>query len=302
LKGSANVVDDLHEYLSAPRRLWPDDARLSEAIQTHAFYLSSRGPQRTYILRRLEEAHQSKETIDWKAPAPYTIEHVMPQSLSEEWKASLAEEADRFGITVRELHKLVVHTLGNLTLTAYNSELSNSPFKTKRDLLRKSKLTMNHKIAENHTWDGLKISQRGHTLMSMAAMLWPAPLTSNGFGAGRDWSQLRQVLLLIPAGRWTTFGDLAEVIGSHHVPVGSHLGLRPIENSWRVLLSDGKPSPQLAAATAGGQRERLEKEGVTFGPKGNASPGQRMSAEEIIRLTGRGMTARSELPTSFGVL
>lgn len=80
---------------------------------------------RNYLLRKLEN-HNRKEIVDVEG---YTIEHVMPQKedLSNEWKEELGEKW-------KEIRDKYLHTIGNLTLTGYNSELSFKPFKEKRDM------------------------------------------------------------------------------------------------------------------------------------------------------------------------
>ncbi len=67
----------------------------------------------------------------------YTIEHIMPQNeaLSKEWKLELGIEWKRvLGIEWKRVHEEYLHTLGNLTLTGYNSEYSDLPFSKKRDM------------------------------------------------------------------------------------------------------------------------------------------------------------------------
>lgn len=82
--------------------------------------------------------------------AKLTVEHVLPQAVSEEWLQQLANEVVD-GQSPRELHDELVHTLGNLTLTAENSRLSNSLFQRKQDILAASALTMNKEIAATDT-------------------------------------------------------------------------------------------------------------------------------------------------------
>ncbi len=61
------------------------------------------------------------------------------------------------------------------------------------------------------------------------------------------WGELRQALLSMPAGTWTTYGDLATLIGTHAVAVGSHISTRPaLHGAYRVLTADGKISPASA--------------------------------------------------------
>ncbi|MFD9573779.1 hypothetical protein ACFWBI_28565 [Streptomyces sp. NPDC059982] len=66
-------------------------------------------------------------------------------------------------------------------------------------------------------------------------------LASQLYGTGKDWASLHILANAVPAGRCTTYGDVAAVIGSHAVPVGTHLaacGQRP--NAWRVLNVAGR--------------------------------------------------------------
>ncbi|WP_411089225.1 MGMT family protein [Streptomyces sp. 061-3] len=60
-------------------------------------------------------------------------------------------------------------------------------------------------------------------------------------GTRKDWTGLHTLLGAVPAGRWTTYGDVAAVIGSHAVPVGRHLGARgQCPSPWRVLNAAGR--------------------------------------------------------------
>ncbi|WDO07082.1 MGMT family protein [Streptomyces murinus] len=62
-------------------------------------------------------------------------------------------------------------------------------------------------------------------------------------GTGKDWTSLHALLAAVPAGRWTTYGDVAAVIGSHAVPVGTHLATcGQCPNAWRVLNTAGRVS------------------------------------------------------------
>ena len=69
-----------------------------------------------------------------------SIEHVMPQSLTHWWQEHL-------GTDWQVDHDLTLHTLGNLTLTAYNSELSNDPFPEKKIRFTTSHLDLNQYFA-----------------------------------------------------------------------------------------------------------------------------------------------------------
>lgn len=127
---------------------------------------------RNYILKKLEN-HNRKEVVDVES---YTIEHIMPQNpnLSEAWKKDLGNEW-------KEVQKNYLHTLGNLTLTGYNSELSDKPFLEKRDMeggFRDSPIRMNRYLADLDTWNETTILERAKELINLAMEIWRYPQLS----------------------------------------------------------------------------------------------------------------------------
>ena len=127
---------------------------------------------RSYWLRRFEN-HGRKERV---AVDEYTIEHIMPQNeeLSASWKNALGPEWER-------VHQTWLHTLGNLTLTGYNSEYSDKPFLEKRNMpggFRESPLRVNAGLGQLDRWDEGAIKARAATLAAMAPDVWPAPQLS----------------------------------------------------------------------------------------------------------------------------
>lgn len=288
LSGDEPVAEQLRRLLSAPRRRWPTDAELSEAILTRPFYWSGRPVQRNLVLRQLEASFGSGEPVDYEV-AKLSIEHVLPQTPTAEWLDDLAHDVvDEAG--PEELHGLLVHTLGNLTLTAYNSSLSNLPFRDKRQRLRESAFLMNQAIAAEDRWGRAQIEARGKDLSRRAINLWPGPLPRHqATASSAGWTMLRQALAALPAGSWTTYGDVAELIGSHPVPVGSYLARERQVNAHRVLTSNGAVSPMFQWLDDDDDRspvEVLQREGVAFGASGRADPAQRMSAQELADLIG----------------
>lgn len=103
-------------------RRFPSDGEFIKEFRTRDLYNI---PRRSYWLRRLEN-YNRKERVEIDQ---YTIEHIMPQNpnLSEEWKRELGADWER-------IQESWLHTLGNLTLTGYNSEYSDRPFVEKRDM------------------------------------------------------------------------------------------------------------------------------------------------------------------------
>ncbi|MGF1236313.1 GmrSD restriction endonuclease domain-containing protein [Streptomyces sp. 2-6] len=283
------VADGLHQLLSATNRFWPDDEELREKIRTAPFYQYGRWHQRKLVLQRLEESYEHPEPVDFAA-AQLTIEHVMPQSPGSEWIRMLSEDvAD--GESAEDLHSRLQHTLGNLTLTAVNSELSNHPFERKQDLLQGSHLEMNRRIAATERWGAKEIRARADELADRAIAVWPAPLRGVGRAErSRDWQLVHQVLAALPHGTWTSYGDLAAFIGSGAQAVGNHLANAPgVAYAYRVLTSEGKVSDgfRWAAPQEAGNndvRARLAADGVRFTATGSADPAQRLTADDLAAL------------------
>ncbi|WP_249870787.1 DUF262 and DUF1524 domain-containing protein [Oceanobacillus saliphilus] len=124
---------------------------------------------RNYLLRKLEN-YERKEIVDIET---YTIEHIMPQNvnLSDEWRIALGENW-------KEVQDKYLHTLGNLTLTRYNSEMSDKPFKEKRDLeggFADSPLRLNKGIRKLEEWNEQEIKNRGNRLAERALLVWSYP-------------------------------------------------------------------------------------------------------------------------------
>ena len=287
IKDQAPSAAAVRSYLSGRRRYWPADAEVRRSIRTRPFYWIGRGPQRTFVLRRLEESYGAPEPVDFSA-AKLTIEHVLPQTPTDEWLKLLANEVTEEA-GPEELHDLLVHTLGNLTLTAENAKLSNSPFQRKQDILHASALQMNREIADAPAWGKAQILQRAEQLADRVVRIWPGPAADGGGDPdGRDWSLLRKACAALPPGTWTTYGDLAELIGSHPVPVGVHLAHHPVPNAWRVLMSDGAISPNFrweASGRTDTPEELLASEGIVF-TDGRADPAQRITGVELAGLLG----------------
>ena len=124
---------------------------------------------RSYWLRRLEN-HDRKELVEI---GRYTIEHIMPQNedLRPEWREALGDGWEKN-------HQTWLHTLGNLTLTGYNSEYSDKPFLEKRDMeggFRESPLRLNEGLGQVEEWNISEIQRRADRLAKVATRVWGAP-------------------------------------------------------------------------------------------------------------------------------
>lgn len=147
-------------------RAFPTDSEFLAALKTSDLYNFRR---RSYFLRILEN-HGRKEHVTIE---DYTIEHIMPQneSLSEGWRTALGDDW-------QEVQARYLHTLGNLTLTGYNSEYSDHPFTTKRDMeggFKDSPLRLNKGLGQLETWNADEIAKRAGRLAQDALIIWTRP-------------------------------------------------------------------------------------------------------------------------------
>lgn len=278
------IAEAVRHALSGERKYWPSDRRFREAIRSQPFYFQGRQDQKMLIFRRLEESYEHAEPIDW-GQTNLSIEHVMPQTLSDEWRNALAADGD----DPEAVHSELLHTLGNLTITAYNSQLSNDPIERKQEILAGSHLELNRAIVPTGKWGRPEILARADELADRAIKLWPAPLPGVEEPAeGRDWSRLHAALAAMPYGAWTTYSDLAELIGSHQVPVGQHVASTPgLLNAYRVLNAEGRVSAGFRWTNPSDDRDVhdvLGADGVRFDSDMRADPAQRLTANELADL------------------
>ncbi len=162
-------IESIRAYflLMASYRRFPGNDEFKRALQTRDLYNFR---SRSYWLRRFEN-HNRKEYVPVNE---YTIEHIMPQTLSDSWKTSLGNDWEL-------IHQTYLHTLGNLTLTGYNSEYSDRPFEEKRSMkggFRHSPLKVNDGLAQLDTWNEDSIKSRAKKLAEQATEIWRMPLVS----------------------------------------------------------------------------------------------------------------------------
>jgi uncharacterized protein with ParB-like and HNH nuclease domain/predicted transport protein len=155
-----------HFLLMPSYRRFPATDEFIRDMQTRDLYNFR---SRSYWLRRFEN-YGRKERVPVNE---YTIEHIMPQSesLSNGWKAALGDDWER-------IHASYLHTLGNLTLTGYNSEYSNRAFAEKRDMeggFKQSPLHLNKGLGELDSWNEDTIKARASDIAAKAASVWSAP-------------------------------------------------------------------------------------------------------------------------------
>lgn len=147
---------------------FPSDYEVREKLQIKDIYHFR---LRKYLLEALENYYH-KEPIDLNT-ANYTIEHIMPQNIEHNlsWQQMLGEDW-------QEVHSLYLHTLGNLTITGYNAEMSNKSFVEKvngESGFKHSHLKLNESIAQSDVWNKKAIQRRTNILTDIILKIWKYP-------------------------------------------------------------------------------------------------------------------------------
>jgi len=149
-------------------RGFPRDAHFEAALCKFPLYS---GKYAFEVLQLLEKSFGSKEAPN---PDDATIEHIMPQTLSKEWR-------DDLGADARQIHEQWADTLGNLTLSGYNSGLSNKRFSIKVQGTAdtrgysQSNFELTKTVAGCAKWGAEEIESRGQELAQRAASIWTGP-------------------------------------------------------------------------------------------------------------------------------
>jgi alkylated DNA nucleotide flippase Atl1 len=273
------AAGELTRLLSQAEREFPTDDQVRESLKGRLYRKRVTRPIR-YILRWLERDYRSLEPVDMTV-AEIDIEHVLPQRPGSAWFGVLAGDING-DETAEDLHAMLVHTLGNLTLTAENVKLGNRPFEEKKVMLADSGFAMNREIARHLRWGRPEIEERNVQLTERALVIWPGPImaaraqpqavavgtnaapvavtvraaaipaqasAAEPATAGRPARRrsprdrkLRRVLAAIPAGRWTSFAAIGEAVGVHPAKIPTILFDGDFPNAHRVLKKNGVPS------------------------------------------------------------
>ncbi len=150
-------------YLTEKQR-FPNNDEFKNLFITIDFYSFKK---KKYFFERLEK-FETNEPVNTEE---CTIEHIMPQTLTEEWERDLGEN-------FQAIHDKYLHTIGNLTLTGYNREYSNRSFQEKKDMekgFKQSPLKLNQSLKRFESFDEKKIEERANDLADWALKIWTYP-------------------------------------------------------------------------------------------------------------------------------
>ncbi len=143
---------------------FPKDSEFRDSFITIDFYKLQKIK---YFLERLENFERKERVYAHE----YTTEHIMPQTLEEEWERDLGEN-------FQAIHDKYLHTIGNLTLTGYNQEYSNKSFQEKRDMekgFKQSPLRLNQSLKDLESFGEKEIEKRANDLADWALKIWTYP-------------------------------------------------------------------------------------------------------------------------------
>ena len=172
---SSNYVEGLKQIMQT--KGYPRDLEFNMRIADSKLYGGGGRKQKTkLILDSIEEQCNHKEQVPLD---DLTIEHVMPQTLTEWWKSYYGDAWD-------STQELYIHTIGNLTLTAYNTELSNYDFFAKKKYYAESHIEMNKYFSAIDNWHAEDIEHRSNELAERILDIWPYFGTEDGINTETD--------------------------------------------------------------------------------------------------------------------
>lgn len=143
----------------------PNDSEMRSTLISMNFYESLKQYSK-FILGKIEE-HNSKVSVDFRNPK-ITIEHIMPQKLSDNWKNELGQNFD-------EIHKKYLNNIGNLILTEFNSELGNKSFEEKKRKLNTSSLFYRLDVIERDVWNEQSLKEHQSNMVNWFLETFPLP-------------------------------------------------------------------------------------------------------------------------------
>lgn len=150
-------------------------------------------------------------------------------------------------------------------------------------------MQLNKALGEASVWGRVQILARAAELAERVIQIWPGPVAgAKGAPIGFDWSRVDSAVAAIPAGQWTTYGDMAILGGTSPQSVGHRMSSNPyVTNAYRVLDSQGRIATGFKWSNPNDERDPtdlLRAEGVVFGEEGTADPSQRLNALQLARL------------------
>ena len=156
---------------------FPNDAEVRKKLTETPLYEESKSYIK-FIFGKIEK-HNTKVSVNFRDPK-ITIEHIMPQKLTEDWQNILGENFE-------DIHKEYLHNIGNLILTEFNSEMGNKPFDEKQIKLKKSNLNFRNEILNAKKWSKLEIKNHQGKMIDDFLTVFDLP---QQFQLSSNWNQI----------------------------------------------------------------------------------------------------------------
>lgn len=156
---------------------FPNDAEVRKKLTETPLYEESKSYIK-FIFGKIEK-HNTKVSVNFR-DSKITIEHIMPQKLTEDWQNMLGENFE-------DIHKEYLHNIGNLILTEFNSEMGNKPFDEKQIKLKKSNLNFRNEILNAKKWSKLEIKNHQGKMIDDFLTVFDLP---QQFQLSSNWNQI----------------------------------------------------------------------------------------------------------------
>ena len=157
---------------------FPKNEEFLPALQSRNIYTALSEKYKLYLLERLEcfDNNEAPDVVKLTEEGKCSIEHVMPQTLTDTWISELGGPEN-----AKRIHDEWLHKLGNLTFTGYNSKYSNLPFATKLTMehgFKDSTFSLNKFIGSCTKWTEEELIRRTELLIEKVKRIWPEPYTA----------------------------------------------------------------------------------------------------------------------------
>lgn len=143
----------------------PNDVEVAERLKSLDFYNDIKKYSK-FILGKIEE-NNTKVAVNFR-DSKISIEHVMPQTLTNSWKEELGNEFET-------VHKQYLNNIGNLILTEFNGEIGNKSFADKKEKLNTSSLNFRLYIVNRSSWNEADIKAHGVKMINWFLNAFPLP-------------------------------------------------------------------------------------------------------------------------------
>jgi hypothetical protein len=209
---------------------YPVDSIVEKEFKTRQIY---RIPPayRCFLFERMENYDNAEG--DWEnivkniKSGKYTIEHIMPQTLTASWRQALGEKAD-------SIHEQYLHTFANLTLTGYNSSYGNRSFSEKKYGYEHkgtqvygfadSKFSLSNYLKTVDQWTETEIIERQKLLYARFLKLWPM-ISTTFKPVEKDTDHI-------------SFDDEELEVTGRSICAFSYKGARYLVSTWADMLVD----------------------------------------------------------------